>query len=273
MTFISYAQNFEDIRLWRALKFFENGFYIDVGANDPSVDSVTRAFYERGWRGINIEPAQAFHDALCEHRPNDTNLRCAAGDGEKELTFYDIPGTGLSTLDADLARTHKDAGYDVQTKVIKSRTLRSICEEHAPKTIHFLKIDVEGHEESVLRGMDFSKWRPWIVLVETPFDRSPTWERIITEASYRFIQFDGLNSFYLAEEHLNLIGAFETPPSFLDEFKLCYGHHFSFPVGELENALAAEKQRANQAEAELLALKQSRSWRVVQVFRAMLGRR
>ncbi|MGF6692943.1 hypothetical protein M2318_003015 [Metapseudomonas resinovorans] len=71
----------------------------------------------------------------------------------------------------------------------------------------------------------------------------------------------------------NLIGAFETPPSFLDEFKLRYGHHFSFPVGELTNALAAERQRANQAEVELIALKQSRSWRAVQVFRAMLGRR
>lgn len=56
MTFISYAQNFEDVRLWRALKQFEHGFYIDVGANDPSHDSVTKAFYDHGWHGINVEP-------------------------------------------------------------------------------------------------------------------------------------------------------------------------------------------------------------------------
>ena len=56
MTFISYAQNFEDVILWRAFKNLQNGFYVDVGANDPINDSVTQAFYEKGWRGINIEP-------------------------------------------------------------------------------------------------------------------------------------------------------------------------------------------------------------------------
>lgn len=40
MAFISYAQNFEDVMLWRALKLFGPGRYIDVGANHPSQDSV-----------------------------------------------------------------------------------------------------------------------------------------------------------------------------------------------------------------------------------------
>ena len=49
---ISYAQNFEDVMLWRALKHVERGFYIDIGAQDPVVDSVSLAFYEQGWRGV-----------------------------------------------------------------------------------------------------------------------------------------------------------------------------------------------------------------------------
>jgi len=56
MTFISYAQNYEDVMLWRALKHVERGFYIDVGACSPDQHSVTRAFYEKGWHGINVEP-------------------------------------------------------------------------------------------------------------------------------------------------------------------------------------------------------------------------
>ncbi|MGH8354226.1 MAG: FkbM family methyltransferase [Pseudomonas sp.] len=273
MTFISYSQNFEDIRLWRALKFFENGFYVDVGANDPTIDSVTRAFYERGWSGINIEPVQQFHNALCLHRPNDTNLQCAAGDAEETRAFYDIPGTGLSTMDAGIARGHKEAGYEVQSRTVSSRTLTSICEEHVRGAIHFLKIDVEGHEESVLRGMDFKRWRPWIILIETPFNRDQRWEKIITDASYHFVQFDGLNSFYLADEHLHLMGAFETPPSYLDNFQLCYGHHYSFPITELESSLIAEKKRADLAETELMMIKKSRSWRVVQLLKTLLFRR
>lgn len=74
MTFISYAQNFEDVRLWRALNSFECGFYIDVGATDPAHDSVTKAFYDHGWSGINVEPMQNYYDALRQQRPRDHYL-------------------------------------------------------------------------------------------------------------------------------------------------------------------------------------------------------
>jgi len=52
--YIYYAQNFEDVMLWRALKHIKNGFYIDIGAWDPVIDSVSNLFYENGWRGINV---------------------------------------------------------------------------------------------------------------------------------------------------------------------------------------------------------------------------
>jgi len=60
MTFISYAQNMEDVMLYRALKNIHQGFYIDVGAGDPTIDSVAKAFYDMGWSGINIEPVEAY---------------------------------------------------------------------------------------------------------------------------------------------------------------------------------------------------------------------
>lgn len=272
MTFISYAQNFEDIRLWRALKHFENGFYIDVGANQPTVDSVTKAFYERGWTGINIEPVQIYHDALCQERPKDINLQCVAGDNAEALTFYAIADTGLSTVEASVAKQHRDAGMDVRSHTVHSRTLTSICEEHVKGPIHFLKIDVEGHEETVLRGMDFSQWRPWIILIETPWTRDQTWEQLLLDAGYHSVLFDGLNTFYLAEEHLHFKGAFELAPCNLDEFQFCYGHSFSYPLTDLETALHHERQRADRAEAELHALRNSRSWRAVEKLKKALRR-
>ncbi|MCU0506725.1 MAG: FkbM family methyltransferase, partial [Chloroflexi bacterium] len=51
--FVSHAQNLEDVMLWRALGDVGAGFYVDVGAFSPTEDSVTLAFSERGWRGIN----------------------------------------------------------------------------------------------------------------------------------------------------------------------------------------------------------------------------
>ena len=64
MSFISYAQNFEDIMLWRALGHVSGGFWIDVGAADPDTHSVTRVFSERGWCGVNIEPIRRNGDRL-----------------------------------------------------------------------------------------------------------------------------------------------------------------------------------------------------------------
>lgn len=273
MTFISYAQNFEDIRLWRALKTVENGFYIDVGANDPTHDSVTKAFYDNGWTGINVEPMPNYFEALSQQRPKDTNLQCAAGESADELTFYGIAGTGLSTLDPAMAKLHRDAGMDVRNQTIKSRTLASICEEHAQsRAIHFLKIDVEGHEETVLRGMDFSQWRPWVILIETPWARDQAWETLVTDAGYHSILFDGINTYYLAEEHLNLKPAFDIPPCNLDEFQFCKGHNFSHPVGDIEHQLAAALQRAEQAEAQLRAMQNSRTWQAIQKLKKTLLR-
>ena len=89
MSFISYAQNFEDVMLWRAFQHVERGFYIDVGANDPTIDSVTKAFYEVGWHGINLEPLISHHADLVRDRPNDINLICAAGADIGEIELWE----------------------------------------------------------------------------------------------------------------------------------------------------------------------------------------
>ena len=66
MKIISYGQHSEDVLLWRAFSKIENGFYIDVGANDPIIDSATKLFYENNWRGINIEPLEEWHELLVD---------------------------------------------------------------------------------------------------------------------------------------------------------------------------------------------------------------
>ena len=89
---ISYAQNFEDIMLWRALSQVKNGTYIDVGANDPIIDSVTKVFYDNGWSGINIEPVKENWEKLLEARPRDVNIQCMAGDVNKKYSFTRFQG-------------------------------------------------------------------------------------------------------------------------------------------------------------------------------------
>jgi len=97
MGFLSYAQNFEDVMLWRALGHVSNGTYVDVGAQHPRIDSVSRAFYERGWRGVHVEPVPAFAQLLREDRPDKTVLQVALGEREGVLELNVFADTGLST--------------------------------------------------------------------------------------------------------------------------------------------------------------------------------
>ena len=88
--FTSYSQHLEDLVLFSIFYDVKNGFYIDIGAHDPNHISVTKAFYLKGWYGINIEPLPSKYKALQIHRRRDINLNL--GIGEKE---------GIATLNID----------------------------------------------------------------------------------------------------------------------------------------------------------------------------
>ena len=224
MTFISYAQNAEDVLLWRALGDIPNGFYIDVGANDPVEHSVTKAFYDAGWTGINVEPLPVHIAAFDAQRPRDVNLAIAAGSTDGELTLYDVPDVrGWASPEQDVAEMHRAEGYTVAELKVPVRTLAAVCEQHVRGEIHFLKIDVEGFEGEVLRGMDFARWRPWILVIEATLPgrretNHDTWEHLVTSQRYRFAWFDGLNRYYVADEHAELRAHFGIQPNVFDEF-------------------------------------------------------
>ena len=226
MPFVSHAQNFEDVMLHRALRDIQNGFYIDIGAHDPELDSVTLSFYERGWRGVNVEPVEAARARLAATRPRDMTLGVAIAEEAGSLPFYVFPGTGLSTLCRAQAEEHVAAGRSMEVCVVEVTTLSEICRRCVPGDIHFLKIDVEGAERRALAGADLRNFRPWIVLVEAtkPNTQESTheeWEPLLTDAAYRFVYFDGLNRFYIAEErHSALAASFQTPPNVFDDFIL-----------------------------------------------------
>lgn len=245
MSFISYSQNFEDVLLWRALKDVPAGFYIDVGANDPELHSVTKAFYDAGWSGINVEPMPSYRAAFVEQRPRDINLNVAAGASGGSITLFDVPDVnGWASTDAEVAAAHRATGHAVVEHTVPLLTLAEICRQHVRGPVHFLKIDVEGFEGDVLRGMDFRLCRPWIVVVEAimPNSRDSNhgdWEALITAHDYQYAWFDGLNRYYVAAEQAQLAAVLALPPNVFDDF---IPHH-------LDKAWRRGEQLARQAES------------------------
>lgn len=306
---VSYAQNLEDVLLWRAFGHLEEGFYVDVGANSPRL-SLTRIFYEAGWSGINVEPVDSWFQQLQVDRPRDTNLRLCVSDAPGEIDLFEVVDTGLSTSDPALAATYEGA-WEMERIRCQTRTLASIIDESGAKEIHFLKVDVEGMELPVLTGADFERHRPWVVVVESvhPGTHEPSheaWEPTLLSASYELLWFDGLNRFYGAREHLDTIAPhFMTPPNVLDGFvgvvendateqseirgqrlhHLSAEHHAARQElnathellreelsrrSQLERHAQFLEEKSAAMEAELATLHESLSWRVTAPLRRVL---
>ncbi len=201
----SYAQYNEDLILLALLHNTKKGFYVDVGANYPIIDSVTKLFYERGWSGINIEPIPKLHKQLAEDRQRDINLQIGIGAATGELEFYEnLEIHGHSSFKRDEAGTKDER---LKSYTIKIETLKSVLADHSVKRIDFLKIDVEGFEKEVIEGNDWEKFRPKVICIEANH-RSELWQELLLKNKYQLFISDGLNEYYVASEASELIEGF-----------------------------------------------------------------
>ena len=246
---LSYAQRFEDLYLLRCFGAQEQGFYIDIGAGHPVVDNVSFAFYQRGWRGITVEPNPYLAGLNRAVRPRDAVHHALAGAKAGRAAFFQVEEFhGFSTMIADHAETARTQfGKGSSTLDLPVTTLKELCEQSRPAAIDFLKVDVEGAEKDVLLGGDWKNFRPKIVLVEAlaPFTMEPSWqdwEPMLTAQGYRFVFFDTLNRYYVAAEHEALARSFETAPASFDAVQF----------GVLQPALA-EERHPDRGAAALLA--------------------
>lgn len=273
MTFISYAQNFEDVMLWRVLKDVPSGFYIDIGANDPVIDSVSYAFYLRGWRGIHVEPIPVYAEKIRAARPDETVIEAAVNDIPGEVVLFDIANTGMSTGREHIANQHFGSGFASQRITVSTITLTEIFEKAKGREIHWLKIDIEGMEEAALRGWGDSLARPWIVVVESTLPNSSQtnfndWEFHLFSRGYQFVYFDGLNRFYLHDLRHEYRSRFDAPPNVLDNFVLT--EHSGF-ARELAEKIAVCEAKVAQASTQIEAMLSSRSWRMTAPLRWLLA--
>lgn len=262
--FRSYAQNLEDIVLWRALGTVSQGFYIDIGAHDPRRESVSRGFYEQGWRGIHVEPHPHLAARIRRDRPDEIVHEVALSDSEGTIRFTMTQVSGLSTGAQNYSEAYRQAGLVVAEQVVRTTTLARACASLAGRDVHWMKIDVEGMEEKVLRGWDPRSLRPWIIVIEAtrPGSTQPAygeWDQLILDGGYRFALFDGLNRFYVAAERPDLLPSLLAPANIHDLARGC----------ELDASspfVAAALRRQN---ATIATMRCSLSWRLTAPLRQL----
>lgn len=194
----SYSQYNEDLYLDLIFKCKSSGFYVDIGANDPSILSNTKRFYDRGWHGVNVEPNPTLHAKLQAERPNDINLNVGVGNSSGSLPFYIMSADTLSSFDKEAALAGGKVHGSRLDKVLEISlvTLTEIFWTHAPAEIDFLSVDTEGYDLQVLESNDWSRWRPKALVVETAFHDDRV-DKFLLANGYERVFDNCCNSIYL----------------------------------------------------------------------------
>jgi len=203
MGHVSYAQAGEDLVLDFLCNHQPSGFYVDVGCNHPIRGSNTYRLYRKGWRGICVDAAAKFRPMYEAKRPRDRFVQAAVSDRSGTIEFHHFAADELSSIGGE--RLADVAGYTpVSIDIIEARTLASILEEaDAPAEFEILSVDVEGHDEQVLRSTDLGRFRPRIIVTElngTDLDigdlSSHAVSRLLATHGYRPIAVHWSNVFY-----------------------------------------------------------------------------
>jgi len=189
-----YAQHAEDVILWDLifawLKIYPAS-YLDVGAYHPVRSSNTYLFYERNCQGVLVEPNPALWDILAKVRPRDVLIRGGIGiDGKDgEADYYVISGDGqLNTFSKEAAESlpARSGGFHTVQKVLRLPLLdiNGLMHKQWGDAPTLLSIDTEGLELPILRSIDWKRYRPGVVCVETGSDANPAIQKLMTAQGY-----------------------------------------------------------------------------------------
>jgi FkbM family methyltransferase len=184
-------------------EFFKGstGYFVEVGANNPVIDSKTWSLEQIGWIGLLIEPQPELAERLRSLRRSDVGcFACGAVPHHgKTMPLY---VAGVRGIHSSLNQSHYVAGSHLtRTIQVPIRTLESALREYnAPCPIDFLAIDTEGFDLDVLEGIDLCSWRPQLILIED-IARDLSTHRYLKKRGYRWVRRTGLNSWYVTSDN------------------------------------------------------------------------
>lgn len=198
-----YSQHGEDSVLWKLFKHEDHGFYMEVGSMDGLRNSNTYVFELKGWDGICVEAHPAYAKLNKKNRPKSTVIHAAVSDKDGgNVEFFASPWGATSTLREDfahkLAARHKHTDFKQYKRMkVPVRTIASILEEHNVDKVDILSIDIEGTEMEALRGIDYSKCKPRVLIIERNFVSDvDEFQRFMKKQGYHFARKISINHFY-----------------------------------------------------------------------------
>ncbi|GHU15419.1 hypothetical protein FACS189441_7040 [Betaproteobacteria bacterium] len=151
------------------------GIFVECGAFDGLTECSCKFFEESmAWDGYNIEPVPWVFEKLCENRPGSKNYNFALSDhnGTGVFKAVDHPVFGVNCTNGSLSHTERHANWleEIECKIVeldvKLRTWSDFVSEERVPYVDLLVLDVEGHELSVIEGMQEARVLPDLICIE-----------------------------------------------------------------------------------------------------------
>jgi FkbM family methyltransferase len=181
--------------IWEFFDRRTDGFFVEVGANDPQNSSQTWFLESKGWRGLLVEPLSRFYEALRAARPRSQVFQVACGAPGHPPTAELFVGENSEHSSLRQNAVDADTRY-VQKETVRVLTLDEVIEEAGSPRLDFVSIDVEGLQLEVLRGFDLARHRPRLLFVE---DHLLNWETHfhLRRRGYELVKRTQLNNWYV----------------------------------------------------------------------------
>jgi FkbM family methyltransferase len=188
--YLSCSQFGEDMIVRSLLADVKRGYYVDIGAHHPVFLSNSYHFYCRGWRGLCVDAIPGSMNAFRVLRPRDTLVEaCLGATAGERVEFHMFDQSPLNTTSAADAERAIAAGQGkrLQTITLTTTTLNALLDEHHKPNgpIDFLSIDIEGLDEVVLRGLDYERYRPRVIVFER---HSESVDAIVADPLVQFLK-------------------------------------------------------------------------------------
>lgn len=204
----SYSQSGEDMILNTILAYVERGFYVDIGANNPTSQSNTHYFYKKGWQGINIDALPGSMKKFRKMRPRDINLEIPISDREEKLNYFMFSESFYNSFLEESSILYKD--ILIEKKQLATKKLSWVLDNYLTnREIDFMTIDVEGMDFQVLKSNDWTKYRPKVLVIELFANEIASVEskeisNYLNTKGYSLYCFSPTNIFFIENEFYNL---------------------------------------------------------------------
>ncbi len=191
----SYSQWGEDRLVWEHFGRRDFGTFLEAGALHPSNLSQTYFLEKKGWHGVLVEPVTDLAAEFMRLRPRSKLFHLALGgpeDAGKELAFV-VPNNDSL---AHLLEPGEKPGADATIIRVRLTTLSAVLAESGLEKLDYLSLDLEGHELPALRGLDFDRWKPALILIEDHLHDLKK-HRYLQSRGYELVFRTGSNNWYV----------------------------------------------------------------------------